>query len=192
MANYQKLLTGLMLLLLVQTGQAQTYKAGDKAEALVNNVWKEVKIVKAVAGKTGVYEISVAGTNKRQGIAGNTIQVNQSAIRSMKQQNGITTQTTAVAAELSADPHLGKYDLYSGIPSMYIGHIVLQTGGKYRVALSTDESNYELGTYKYDAASNSIEWLTGFCRNSNWKGKITNTSGVFRIELNRASFAESN
>jgi len=35
--------------------------------------------------------------------------------------------------------------VYSGIPTMYIGHIVLLADGKYKVAFGTDENNYETG-----------------------------------------------
>ncbi len=76
---------------------------------------------------------------------------------------------------------------------MYIGHLVLLTGGKYKVALSTDESNYETGDYTFDTATSTIEWKTGLFHNNNWKGKLVNISGNnYRIEFNKVTFADSN
>ena len=175
----------------VHIGFSQTLKAGDKAEALVNKVWKEVRIVKVVAGKPNVYEVEITG---RQGLAKNTLQVNKTDLRVVKQAVATTPPFTAAAEKIkTADPHLGKYDLYSGIPSMYIGHLVLLTGGKYKVALSTDENNYETGDYTFDASTNTIEWQTGLFKNNSWKGKLVNTSGnSFRIEFNKVTFADSN
>ena len=192
MLKYKYLLYLSMAILAVQTGFCQTFKAGDKAEALINNVWKEGKVLKTVPGKPNVYEIEIAGI--RQGIAKSVVQVNKTNLRTVKT-NTVTVATTAATTEApkTVDPHLGKYDLYSGIPSMYIGHLVLLTGGKYKVALSTDEDNYELGSYTFDAATNTIEWQSGLFKNNSWKGKLLNPSGNnFKIEFNKVTFAESN
>lgn len=84
---------------------------------------------------------------------------------------------------------IGKYAWYSGIPSMYMGVLILQEDGKYKVSLSNDESNFELGTYKFNTETNSIEWLTGLFKNNNWAGKITIPDNKVRIQFNRASYA---
>ena len=84
---------------------------------------------------------------------------------------------------------IGKYAWYSGIPSMYMGVLFLQEDGKYKVALSNDESNFEFGTYKYNTDTNTIEWLTGLFKNNNWAGKITIPDNKVKIQFNRASYA---
>lgn len=191
MLKYKYLLCLSFFVLAMQTGFSQTYKAGDKAEALVNNAWKEVKVLKAVPGKPNVYEVEIAGI--RQGIGKSVVQVNNTSMRTVKI-NTVTVAATTATTEVPkmVDPHLGKYDLYSGIPSMYIGHLILLTGGKYKVALSTDENNYEFGSYSFDAASNTIEWQSGLFKNNSWKGKLTNAGSNFRIDFNKVTFAESN
>jgi hypothetical protein len=180
----------------IQIGFSQALKSGEKAEAFINNVWKEVKILKPVAGKPNMYEVETIGVvnTNRQGISKATLQVSSVNLRTVKT-TAVATTASAATAEIpkTVDPHLGKYDLYSGIPSMYIGHLVLLTGGKYKVALSTDETNYEFGNYTFDVSTNTIEWQNGLFKNNNWKGKLINTSGNnFRIEFGKVTYAESN
>ncbi len=87
---------------------------------------------------------------------------------------------------------LGVYKIYSGIPSMYIGHFELKQGGNYIVALSSDENGYATGTYTYHPDTNTIEWKTGFFWQKKWGGKLTNPSAnTTHIEFNRATFADS-
>ncbi len=196
MLKYKYLVCFSILLMGIQAGFSQALKAGDKAEAFINNAWKEVKILKPVAGKPNMYEVEttgVANTN-RQGISKAVFQVTTGNLRTVKTTAAAMPASSAtVETPKTIDPHLGKYDLYSGIPSMYIGHLVLMTGGKYKVALSTDETNYEFGNYTFDASTNTIEWQNGLFRNNNWKGKLVNTSGnIFRIEFGKVTYAESN
>lgn len=184
-----------LFVLSMQFAYSQTYQVGDKAEALVNNAWKPVRIVKAVAGKSNVYEVeTVVVAKAKQGTIKNTLQVSANNLRMPKQTAVVTNSTTATSeAPKTVDPHLGKYDLYSGIPTMYIGHLELLSGGVYKVALSTDENNYEFGKYKFDAATSNIEWVTGLFKNNSWKGKLVNTEGnSFRIVFNKVTFADSN
>lgn len=104
------------------------------------------------------------------------------------------TQAVPVSVNIVQDNglHLGRYELYSGIPTMYIGHLVLLKDGKYKVAFNTDEDNYdESGMYTFHADTNTIEWVSGMFRNNNWGGKLIKKDGSFRIEFNKASYAES-
>jgi hypothetical protein len=103
--------------------------------------------------------------------------------------------TATIVADTSATGklRLGKYNIYSGIPSMYIGHFELKEGGKYIVALSSDEDSYATGTFTYDAATNIIQWKTGFFWQKKWGGKITNTSGnATRILFDKVTYGDSN
>ena len=181
----------------IHTAFSQTIKVGDKFETLIKNVWTEVKVTRVIPGTGGnspIYMVETLGTKDRQGVAKNSLQVGQSKLRTIKVTGAGTPVTTSTTEPpKTVDPHLGKYELYSGIPSMYIGHLVLLTGGKYKVALSTDEANYEFGNYSFDASTNTIEWQNGLFKNNNWKGKLVNTSGNnFRIEFNKVTFADSN
>jgi hypothetical protein len=63
--------------------------------------------------------------------------------------------------------------------------------GKYKVAFGTDETAYEQGAYKYNSATDSIEWLTGLFQRKQWKGKLVKKSGGYRIEFNKTTFAET-
>lgn len=97
----------------------------------------------------------------------------------------------AVAEEPGMDLHLGRYELYSGIPSIYIGHFILLANGKYKVAFDTDETNYdESGKYIYHKDTNTIEWVSGMFRNNNWGGKLTKTAKGYHIQFNKATFGD--
>lgn len=88
--------------------------------------------------------------------------------------------------------HLGRYELYAGIPAMNIGHVILLNNGKYKVAFSTDEDNYdETGTYIFHPDTNTIEWTAGMFKNNNWGGKMVKKDKGFRIEFNKSAYAES-
>jgi hypothetical protein len=185
MRNYPFFICLAVFVLCMQAGFSQSYKAGDKAEAFINNAWKEVTIVKAVAGKSNIYEVRSRSLNSV-----NTIQVNK---------NNLRVGTRAVTANTSQVPqpenslHLGRYDLYSGIPTMYLGHLILLADGKYKVAFSTDEENYETGNYLFHPGSNTIEWLSGMFRSNGWTGKLSSKgANIFRIEFNKATYAETN
>jgi len=172
MRNYKYLICFSIFVLGIHTGFSQAYKAGDKVEALINNTWKEVKIIKVVAGKANTYQVQADKT---------TLELNKNSLRQV-------TKLTVVNSNL----HLGKYDLYSGIPTMYIGHIVLLADGKYKVAFGTDENNYEIGKYSFNEASNTIEWQTGLFKNKGWGGKLVSSGSTFKIEFNTSTYAQTN
>jgi hypothetical protein len=176
----------LMLLVLTMYAGAQTYQPGDKAEALINNEWKKITIVKAVPGKAGVYEVATA-----DGAVKNNRRLTTADLRVPKA-NAVSITTPVAAPPDNSGLHLGRYDLFSGIPSMYLGHLVLLQDGRYKVAFGTDENNYEIGTYTFHPASTSIEWLTGMFRNNHWAGKIVaHGTNTFRIEFAKSVYAES-
>jgi len=84
----------------------------------------------------------------------------------------------------------GRFDLYSGIPSMYLGHAILSADGKYKVALSPDEDTYDVGTFIYHQDTNTVEWRSGMFKNNNWGGKIILADGNMRIQFNKATYAQ--
>ncbi len=83
---------------------------------------------------------------------------------------------------------LGGYNIFSGIPSMYIGHFELKEGGNYIVALSSDDNSYATGTYTFNAATSTIEWKTGFFWQKKWGGKLISDS---HIEFNKSTYGDS-
>ncbi len=117
----------------------------------------------------------------------NTVQFNKNGLR-------VTAKaiTSLIITEVnSSNLHLGKYDLYSGIPTMYIGHIVLLADGKYKVAFGTDKD--EMNNYAFHASSITIEWQTGLFKNKGWGCKLLARSGnAYRIEFNSSTYAEAN
>lgn len=88
--------------------------------------------------------------------------------------------------------HLGRYDLFSGIPTVYLGHLVLLADGKYKLAFGTDEENYENGKYIFHPETDTIEWLSGMFKRKDWDGKLTNKGTSFRIEFAKNTYAETN
>ena len=107
----------------------------------------------------------------------------------------IATGSNANAIVKNAENYtlqMGRYDLYSGIPTTYIGHIILLPEGKYKLALSTDENAYEIGGYLFHTDTNQIEWLTGMCKHNGWTGTITGSNNFYRITLNKVTYAENN
>ena len=171
----------------MNVGFSQAYKAGDKVEALVNHSWKEVKIIKVVAGKANSYEVQVDA-------AKTSLQLSKNNLRPILKNAMITGTASLVPTVMNIrNIHLGKYELYSGIPTMYIGHIILLGDGRYKVAFGTDEDNYETGYYSFNAPANTIEWKTGLFKNKGWGGKLVSKSGnAFRIEFNSTTYADTN
>ena len=171
---------------------SQSYKVGDKAEALINNSWKPVTIVRIPVTNNNIYQVKVINTQASQNAVGNKISITKDKLRIPKPPVG---NSPAIVKNLvvPSNLHLGRYELYSGIPTMYLGHIILMEDGKYKTAFSTDEDNYELGTYAFNNETSTIEWLTGVFKHNNWSGKLVRRSASsYRIEFNKATFADSN
>jgi hypothetical protein len=103
-------------------------------------------------------------------------------------ENKTQTQVPAVQQKTPA-LQLGRYELYSGIPSMYLGHFVLLDNGKYKVAFDTDEDNYDVsGSYIFHADTQTIEWIGGMFKSNNWGGKLFKKESGYKIEFNKSTF----
>ena len=194
--DMQKIKYGICLVFLticmqIQVAVAQTYKAGDRLEANIGNVWKEATVVKAVAGKPDMYEIK-AISNTNRGAALLLVVVSKNNLRVINKKSVVIPAPVVAPLAESSKLHLGMYEFYSGIPTMYIGHVILLSGGKYKVAFSTAENDYEIGLYLFHEDTSTIEWLTGMFKHNNWGGKLVNRLGSYRIEFNYASYANSN
>lgn len=179
------------LLLFASVTSAQTFKTGDKVEALIGNTWKQVSVIKALAGKSNTYEVRVNRTINGKSMV-TTVVLDKSKLR-LPQNTTINNPVMPVTKPVSSNLHLGRYELYSGIPSMYLGHLILLADGRYKVAFDSDEDNYdESGRYTFNENTNTIEWQSGMFKNNNWGGKLVKKeSAGYRIEFNKAAFADS-
>ena len=180
----------LLLTGIVNTALAQgKYKTGDQLEARIGQLWKPVTVVKVIPGKT--YTYTVQAMQAQRGAAKEIITVTAGQLRKIEV-TGTIQQGVVVKQAITSNLHLGRYEFYSGIPSMYIGHLILLPDGKYKVAFNTDETNYdESGRYIFHEDTQTIEWTAGMFRNNNWGGTYVKTENGFRIEFNKAGYAES-
>jgi hypothetical protein len=73
------------------------------------------------------------------------------------------TITAAAADPLAAGPRAGKYRILSygatGRPPLFLGSVVLD-GGHYTAYLPGDKPSGQ-GSYRYDAASHQVTWISG-------------------------------
>lgn len=73
-------------------------------------------------------------------------------------------------------PRLGKYLIQSygavGRPPLYLGAVMLEEGGKYRVLLPGDKAGGE-GTYEYDDANKAVVWKDGPYKDDGFGGAFT-------------------
>ncbi len=168
------------------SGMTQELKKGDKVEALIHNVWKPATIVKI--SNTGIQ------VKQNQGNKDVLITLKKELIRKPAGTTTVETPLPIKKAPVQSGIHLGRYNLYSGIPSMYIGHMILLENGKYSVAFSSNEDDYDnSGVYVFHEETQTIEWISGMFKNNNWGGKYSkNEANTFRIVFNKGSFAESN
>lgn len=174
--------------LIVSSTFSQAYKTGDKAEALINNAWKEVTILKLVSGKTDVYDVrAVTATGKSTSVIA-TYQVKEENLRGYRKVDAATAVSATVATKEVSSPVVGEYKMYAGIQNIYMGHLVILDATNYKVALASDEDSFATGTYTFDAATNTITWKTGFCWQKKWEGKFDGK----RIQLNRQTYADHN
>lgn len=84
----------------------------------------------------------------------------------------LTADDTAAAGASGAGgntPELGKYRCYAygapGAPAISLGEINLQAGGSY--------SGHNLeGRYSFDAASQTLNWISGWMKENKFGGKL--------------------
>lgn len=100
----------------------------------------------------------------------------------------------ASAADAVA-PRPGKYNILSygatGNPPLFLGHIEIQDGGKYRISRRSSGEYYGEGTFSFDAATSTVTWLTGPCKDDGWSGTFTieREGKTHKIRLKRTTIA---
>jgi len=111
-----------MVIVNAYAGFAQGYKTGDKVEALIKNTWQEVTIEKVSAGKTILYQVKETGSKNYRGGKIELLTVSADKLRASKQQIlTVAAAGTSIPFMENNVPLLGRYELYAGIPSMYLG-----------------------------------------------------------------------
>lgn len=100
--------------------------------------------------------------------------------------------STSVKLKQGKSVELGTYLIYSGIPSTYIGKLVIMKDNLYKVSVIPNDDLYDTGgMFVYESETNTIVWKTGLCKINNWNGNIDNTTkGKDRIVFNKATYAE--
>lgn len=78
-------------------------------------------------------------------------------------------------ADEPAEPKLGRYNVRSygasNRPPLFLGHFVLEAGGKYKVYLPGGKLAGE-GTYEFDKEKKEVKWLTGKYKEEGWTGRV--------------------
>ena len=78
-------------------------------------------------------------------------------------------------ADEPSEPKLGRYNVRSygasNRPPLFLGHFVLEEGGKYKVHLPGGRLVGE-DTYEYDKAKKEVKWLTGKYKEEGWTGRV--------------------
>jgi len=94
-------------------------------------------------------------------------------------------------------PRLGKYKIFSygrvSAPPLYLGAVVLEEGGKYKVLLNGDKPGGE-GKYEYDAAAKAIVWKDGPYKDDGFTGEFTidREGQTHKIRLKKTTIATNN
>ncbi|MDP1588466.1 MAG: hypothetical protein Q8M07_12020 [Prosthecobacter sp.] len=107
----------------------------------------------------------------------------------------IPATPNGASADASSAPRPGKYNIHSygavGNPPLFLGHIDLQAGGKYRISRRSSGDYYGEGTFAFDAATSTVTWLSGPCKDDGWSGTFTieREGKTHKIRLKRTTIA---
>jgi len=94
--------------------------------------------------------------------------------------------------EAGAGPRPGKYLIHSygatSAPPLYLGHVILEKGGAYKVFLPGDKAAGE-GRYEYDPQTKTVMWKDGPYKT--WGGAFTveREGKTHKIRLKRTTVA---
>lgn len=92
-------------------------------------------------------------------------------------------------------PRLGKYNILSFGPGgkyLFLGHLELLAGGRYRVSRTADGNYFGEGSYTFDVAGKKIQWLSGpYKDQADWGGgfEITREGKTHSIRLRSGTLA---
>jgi hypothetical protein len=99
-------------------------------------------------------------------------------------------QDQAAAAQ---GPRTGKYGIYSygavAAQPLYLGHFEILAGSRYRVSRTSGPPYFGEGTYRFNSANSTVEWLTGPYASPEWGGQFSVEAGRHRIALRARTIA---
>jgi hypothetical protein len=98
-----------------------------------------------------------------------------------------------LAATATLGPRLGKYNIYSygapGTVRLYLGHVEILAGQKYRVSRTSEGNYFGDGTFTFDSAGRKIQWTSGPYAIPEWGGGFSVDGSEHRITLRRGTIA---
>lgn len=162
-----------------------TYKTGEKVEGY-DFGWYSGTIVETRAGKDSTeYLIRYDKFNSSRWYHP----------RDMRAAGAGEAEKAQNAAAAAQGPRLGKYGIRSygatGAPPLYLGHVELMAGNRYRISRTSGEPYYGDGEYRFNAAAGTIEWRSGPLAGSEWSGKFSVDGATHRIGLRTRTIATS-
>lgn len=108
---------------------------------------------------------------------------------------GDATRDDAAPGDAESGPRLGKYNIHSygavGSPPLFLGHVELMAGGKYRASRKSSGDYYGEGKYEYDAETKTVTWSSGPYKEDKWGGAFTieRDGKTHKIRLRRSTIA---
>jgi len=170
------------------TAQDGGFKVGDKVEAY-NVGWYKATVLEIGSGSMSGYlkvHYDDFSSASDQFIALRNIRARPNA-------RSAAAGAAASASARNAGPRLGRYLIRSyGNPTIPIpiGELELLSGGRYR-AMANGGRVIGQGTYSFDAASSTVQWLSGPYKEAGWLGQFTieRDGKTHKIRVNRVTIA---
>jgi hypothetical protein len=164
------------------------YKVNDRIESNLSVFgWQKGTVVEVGQGdKAGQVKILTDGNASAGWVS----------VAAMKFVRKIPGAAPAVSAgDANQPPRLGKYNILSfgaGGKHLYLGHLELLAGGKYRVSRSADGNYFGQGAYTFDVTGKKIQWISGpYKDQADWGGgfEITRQGKTHSIRLRSGTLA---
>lgn len=184
---------------LQRAAAAVAYSLNEKIEVNTLGSWDKATIIAVGKGEhEGEYKVHYDGWNASYDRWLMPVYFRKLAGAPASTETKSTAKETAVPAPEKKDaaataPRAGKYNISSygrvGSPPLFLGHIQLQSGGKYRISRKASGDYYGEGRWSFDAASSSIQWLSGPCKDDNWSGTFSVEGKTHKIRLRSTTIA---
>ncbi len=181
----KKLLLLTTFQLFILTAFCQHFNIGDKVEIMNSGGWYKGAIVEEGSGEwNGYYKVSYDGYTGNQWMKISNIRLLKG---STAKANANTNANSTNEAAPASGPRKGSYLIlsYGNISNpLRLGYFTL-SGATYSYY---DMGKHLLGrgAYNYDAGTQSVTWLTGPFRESNWGGgfEVDRGGKTHKIRLN--------
>lgn len=98
-------------------------------------------------------------------------------LRSAAVAEAVKDEKARTAATASQGPRAGKYNIFSygavGTVRLYLGHVEIMAGGRYRVSRTSEGNYFGEGAFSFDAAKLLILWTSGPYATPEWGGRFS-------------------